>query len=211
MEKAACLSMIEAGMRAVYERQASHWHEKRRRDLYERVWLDRFLKELPANGRLLDLGCGTGQPISAYFLSRGFALTGIDYSSAMIALARSDFPNEDWRLQDMRRLTDTETFDGICSWDAFFHLGIEDQRQLLPVLARAVREGGAMLLTVGPSEGEVTGTVGGEPVYHASLAPSEYKQILTDAGFGELTFVPEDQSTAGRSVLLGRKRKTSSL
>jgi SAM-dependent methyltransferase len=205
------LSKIEAEMRGVYERQASHWHEKRRRDLYERGWLERFLEGLPANGNLLDLGCGTGQPIAAHFLAGGFDVTGIDYSSAMIALARSGLPEAAWHIKDMRTLTGTEIFDGICSWDAFFHLSIADQRQLLPVLAWCVRENGAILLTVGPGEGEVTGTVGGELVYHASLSPQEYRQILSDAGFSEITLVPEDQSVAGRSVVLGRKRHVATL
>ncbi|MEM5515702.1 class I SAM-dependent methyltransferase [Henriciella sp. AS95] len=194
-------------MKDVYERQAGFWQRQRRRDLYEQNWLDKFLDGLPVGGRLLDLGCGMGEPIGAYFLRAGYDLVGTDYSEAMISLARVNQPRGNWQVRDMRQSFADGNFDGICSWDAFFHLSIDDQRNLLPRLCSRVKAGGAILLTVGPSEGEVGGHVGGEPVFHASLSPEEYREILGAGGFANIEFVPEDPSTAGRSVLLGRSRR----
>ena len=68
------------------------------------------------------------------------------------------------------------------------------------------RAGGAILLTVGSGEGEVTGTVAGETVYHASLSPEEYEQTLKDHGFQSIIFKSEDSDCQGRSVLIGSKR-----
>lgn len=202
MMRARELDKAKADTRAVYERQARAWDRQRPRTLMESDWLDRFADGLPPGGRLLDLGCGAGEPIAAYFLERGFRVVGIDYAEPMIAMARERFPAGDWRVQDMRALAVEGGFDGVYSWDGFFHLSVDEQRRALPTFANLVRPGGAMLLTVGTSEGEVTGTVGGETVYHASLSTDEYRRCLGDLDFGAIEFVAEDPAIGGRSVLL---------
>ena len=201
------LSAIRRDMQGVYERQAGVWHGRRMRDLNERKWLDPFLASLPPQPRVLDLGCGSGVPLGAYLLAQGCDVTGVDYSSAMIALARENVPSGHWQVQDMRTLDLEGDFDGIVSWDAFFHLSQNEQRELLPTLGAMVRDGGALLLTVGPGSGEVTGTVGGETVYHASLSPDEYRSGLKGLGFTDIKFVPEDPDVMGRSVLLATGKR----
>ena len=192
--------------KGVYERQARYWDEVRPTLLYEKPWLDRFTANLPVGGRLLDLGCGSGVPVAGYFLDEGFSVVGADYAEPMIALARQRYPAADWHVQDINQLTITGQFDGIYSWDGFFHLSVTEQRAVLPDLCQRIKEGGAMLLTVGTGEGEVTGTVGGETVYHASLSPEEYDNLLRGNGFETITFVPEDDNCRGRSVLLATNR-----
>jgi cyclopropane fatty-acyl-phospholipid synthase-like methyltransferase len=192
---------------AVYERRAMAWHRNRLRDLNERKWIDRFLQGLGPAGRLLDLGCGSGDPIGGYLLSLGHSLVGVDYSESMIALARKTYPAAEWHVQDMRCLDVAGPFDGILSWDGFFHLSPEEQRALLPWLAAMIRPGGALLMTVGPGEGAVTGSVEGEAVYHASLSPAEYTDTLSVLGFADILFAPEDPDVLGRSVLLAAGKR----
>ena len=54
------------------------------------VCYDRLIAHagFPAQGRILDAGCGTGQ-ISLPLAARGYAVTGLDMSAAMIALAQA--------------------------------------------------------------------------------------------------------------------------
>ena len=186
---------------SVYQRQAEVWHRGRARNLYEQVWLDPFVTAVPEGGRILDLGCGSGEPIARYLLDRGCSVVGIDYAPQMIEIAQQNLPQADWHVLDMRHLPNLGRFDGILSWDGFFHLSIDEQRVCLPKLAQLLEPGGAIMLTVGPNEGEVTGTVGDEPVYHASLSPGEYRKILEQAGFSNVTFQPNDTKAKGRSVL----------
>lgn len=193
-------------MHAVYERQASWWHERRSRSLYESAWLDAFIAALPAGGRVLDLGCGSGVPIGEYLRASGLRVSGMDYSAAMIEIAKTNFPNESWVVADMRQLGHTPQFDGILSWDAFFHLSVDEQRAVLPDLAARIRPGGAFMLTVGHGEGEVLGCVNGDCVYHASLSDAEYRAVLTASGFAQITFTPNDPDCLGRSVLLARHK-----
>jgi SAM-dependent methyltransferase len=203
----------DAGLAArtqdVYERRARRFDAERARDLHERVWLDRFLDLVSPGGRVLDLGCGSGDPIAAYMTDTGYDVLGVDASRAMLALARSRYPAGDWQYGDMRDLDLPERFDGIISWNSFFHLMPDEQRAILPRIGRHMKEGAGLMLTVGPEAGEVTGHVGGDPVYHASLAPEEYVDRLSMLGVDIVDFVPEDPSCDGQTVLLGRKRRTT--
>jgi hypothetical protein len=106
----------------------------------------------------------------------------------------------------MRHLETGSIFDGIISWDGFFHLSQSEQRLLLPKLAAMLRPGGIMLLTVGPVQGEVTGTVAGQTVYHASLSPREYRQLLSRSGMDAITFQAEDPLCGYHSVLMARRK-----
>jgi SAM-dependent methyltransferase len=189
----------------VYEAQAAAYDRLRSQALVEARWLARFAARLPAGGRVLDLGCGTGAPIAAWFAAEGFRVTGVDWSAAMLAQARARAPQGDWRQADMRTLALGETFDGLIAWDSFFHLTRDEQRATLPRLARHIAPGGVMLLTVGPRDGEAHGAVGGQPVYHASLSPAEYARRLEEAGLRLTGFLAEDPETGHHTVLMARK------
>jgi SAM-dependent methyltransferase len=188
--------------RSVYERNAQAFDRQRGRTLTERAWLDRFLAIVPAGESVLDLGCGAGEPIARYILETGRDLWGVDFAEPMLAIARDRFPDARWVHADMRSLDLGRRFGGIVGWDSFFHLTKEEQRAVIPLLARHLSPGGALLLTVGPSDGEVTGTVEGDAVYHASLSPEEYEGLLRDVGLAVVDFVAEDPACGFHSVLL---------
>lgn len=190
---------------AVYDRQAQTFDTRRGRDLFEEGWLQRFADLLPSGGRVLDLGCGAGQPIAAWLIGQGFAVTGMDFSANMLDIIRTRWPEGDWRLGDMRALDLAETFDGILGWNSFFHLTPEEQRNCLPRLADALAPDGALMLTVGPAEGAVAGRVGAEQVYHASLSSGEYAALLEANGLQLRAFVAEDKCCNDHSVLLARR------
>lgn len=189
----------------IYERNAARFDRERPKALHERAWLDRFLDCLAPGGHVLDAGCGTGDPVAHYMAGRGFRVTGLDASEAMLAIARTRFPDGDWRLGDMRSVDLPERFDGIIAWDSFFHLTADEQRDTLPQFARLLAPGGALLLTIGPEAGEVTGRVGDDSVYHASLAPEDYDSILAAHGLGVIAFVAEDPDCDFRTLLLAAK------
>lgn len=189
----------------VYERQAATYDAQRSRALFEARWLARFTRCLTPGGRVLDVGCGAGEPIARWFRTEGFRVTGVDFSSAMLEIARTRFPSGDWREADMRRLDLGETFDGIIAWDSFFHLTPEEQRGCIAHLSRHLEPKGSVLLTVGPDAGEAEGRVGGEPVYHASLSPADYAACLEANGMRLTGFLAEDPETDSHTVLMARK------
>jgi hypothetical protein len=63
------------------------------------------------------------------------------------------------------------------------------------------------MLTVGTEEDEVVGQVGGEPVYHSSLAPAAYRKILHELGMQVIDFVFEDPDCDFATVLLAQKKR----
>lgn len=192
-------------IRDIYEEQAAAYDAQRSRALFEARWLARFAACLPDGGRVLDLGCGAGEPIARWFISEGFNVTGMDFATAMLDIARSRWPDGDWRQGDMRELDLTDRFDGIIAWDSFFHLPPDDQRQTLIHMARHLRVGGSLLITVGPSDGEAVGAVGSRSVYHASLSPAEYAVLLQDQGLRLTGFLAEDPECDRHSVMMARK------
>lgn len=200
------MDALASGTQDVYERMGPRFDAERHKHLVERPWLSKFEALLPAHAEILDAGCGAGEPIAKYFIESGHALTGIDYSSSMIALVRERFPAHDWRLADMRTLDLGRQFDGILSWHSFFHLRRDEQRDVLVRFAEHLKTGGALMLTVGTAEGEVVGHVGGEAVYHSSLSPEEYRGILAGQGFAIVEFVFEDPDCDHATILLAKKQ-----
>ncbi len=113
----------------LYERHARDWDRDRGRNLFERAWLDRFIALLPRGACLLDLGCGSAEPIDRHLIERGFLLTGVDSSPTLISLCRARFPQHEWIVADMRALALERTFHGVIAWDSFFHLSHAHQRR----------------------------------------------------------------------------------
>ena len=123
----------------------------------------------------------------------------------MIELARQRHPDHTWLVQDMSQLDLDGPFEGVISWNGFFHLTPDEQRRALPKMARLVSPTGRLLLTVGHEASEVTGTVAGESVYHASLAEAEYRALLAQEGFKKVTFRPQDPTCHLHSILMASR------
>lgn len=190
----------------IYQRHANAFDAARTRGLFERGWLDRFAGLLPRGGSILDIGCGCGEPIARHLIERGFALTGIDSSPAMIALCRSRFPTHAWTVADMRRLALRQTFDGLLAWDSVFHLTGDDQRAMFANFSVHAAPGAALMFTSGPAAGEAIGSFQGEPLYHASLDPGEYTHLLAANGFDVVAHMAEDPDCGGHTVWLAQRR-----
>ena len=191
--------------RDIYDAQAAAYDAQRSRALFEARWLARFAACLPDGGRVLDLGCGAGEPIARWFIAEGFNVTGVDFAPSMLEIARQRWPEGDWREADMRDLDLGERFDGIIAWNSFFHLTMEEQRPVLRRMARHLTYGGSLMFTTGPNQGETTGTVAGRTVYHASLAPAEYATILLEQGLRLTGFLAEDPECNSHTVVMARK------
>src|SRR2546423_1538205 len=83
----------------------------------ERRFIDELIGSLPPKAAILDVGCGTGEPIAAYLVSKGFRVTGVDGSEQMIFLARSAVPKAGFVLGDMRHVVVAGgPFDAIVAW-----------------------------------------------------------------------------------------------
>jgi SAM-dependent methyltransferase len=190
----------------LYRRHAVAWAAARGSELAERAWIDRFAALLGPGAEVLDIGCGSGQPIAAYLAGRGHPVAGVDSSPEMIALFRANLPDQAAEVADMRSLSLDRQFGGLIAWDSFFHLAHGQQRQMFPVFRHHARPGAPLLFTSGPAFGEAVGTFQGELLYHASLGPGEYRLLLGRHGFDVVAHAAEDPGCGGRTVWLARRR-----
>jgi SAM-dependent methyltransferase len=189
----------------LYQRHAQAYDRLRSRSLFEKAWLDAFAALLPAGGSVLDIGCGMGEPIAGDLIGRGFVFTGIDSSPDMIAMARARFPQQTWEVVDMRTLSFGHMFDGLIAWDSFFHLTPDDQRRMFAIFRDHAAPRAALMFTSGPAHGEAIGEFEGEPLYHASLNPAEYRALLDAHGFRVLRHVTDDPACGGHTVWLAHR------
>ena len=185
----------------LYDRNAEAWDKDRPRKLLEKPWLDRFLPLLPGGSSILDLGCGTAEPIARFLIEAGYMLTGIDSSPAMIRICKSRFPNHGWLVADMRTLSLDRRFKGLLAWDSFFHLTPDDQRKMFPVFQAHAASRAALLFTSGPVHGEAIGSYRGEPLYHGSLDEAEYRMLNSAE---ELKAVAAKLGASSSDIYLGR-------
>jgi SAM-dependent methyltransferase len=190
----------------LYRRHAEAWAAARGAKLAERTWIERFAAMLGPGATVLDIGCGSGQPVAAYLAARGHHVVGIDSSSEMIALFRANLPGEAAEVADMRSLSLDRRFGALIAWDSLFHLAPHEQRPMFPVFRDHARPAAPLLFTSGPAFGEAIGTLEGEPLYHASLGPGEYRLLLGRNGFDVVAHTAEDPDCGGHTVWLARRR-----
>jgi SAM-dependent methyltransferase len=86
--------------------------------LLERIWLPR----VPSGARILDVCCGTGY-LAGLLAARGYQVTGLDASAAMIGYARESAPEAEFSVSDATRFCLPAEFDAaVCTFDSVNHL-----------------------------------------------------------------------------------------
>ena len=199
-------SPMHERIRGLYEQNAAAWDALRGPEpRLERTWLKRFAALLPSGGTVLDIGCGGGRPVAGWLIERGFAVEGVDSSPSLIALCEERFHGAEWHVADMRELALAASFDGLISWHSLFHLAPEDQRRMFARLAAHSRPGTILMFTSGSGQCIRIGEWQGEPLYHASLDPEEYRQLLADNGFEVLEHEPRDPECGEATVWIARR------
>ncbi|WP_343519206.1 class I SAM-dependent methyltransferase [Sphingomonas sp.] len=187
----------------LYQRHALAFDAARRRSFLERAWFDRFIHRIPRGGEILDLGCGGGEPVARYLVDRGYQLTGVDIAPSMIKLARTRFSRHRWIEGDIRKFgAESNAYDGIIAWSSLFHLDAEAQAKLIARIAIWLKRGGVALFNTGPADGIAIGELEGEELFHASLAPGEYRALFARSGLAEIAHRIEDPDCGGMTVWL---------
>ncbi|MFJ1267062.1 trans-aconitate 2-methyltransferase [Legionella lytica] len=189
-----------------YEHIVDWMDAARTKTLMEAEYLNLIVDSIPAGASILDLGCGTGEPIAQFFIEKGFKLTGVDGSKKMIALCKKRFPHAEWFIADMRELNLQRQFDVILAWHSFFHLDQESQRRMFQLFAAHLKPKGILAFTSGIEEGEVWSNNGGRALYHASLSTSEYEHLLNEASFKVLIHKINDPDCGEATVWVAQQK-----
>ena len=147
-------------------------------------WTEQLTMRIPAGARILELGCGSGEPDAAR-LSERFRVTGVDISREQIARARVNVPAADFIRADFTDLElEPGSFDAVA---AFYVLNHVPRDLLAPLVARIhswLVPGGYLLAAFGTSDTESwVGAWLGTTMFFSSFPPETNSRLLTDAGF----------------------------
>ena len=139
---------------------------------------------LPAESgsRVLDLGCGTGLELEAYFAVNPCAIvTGIDLSEVMLTALKAKFPEK--KLELIRASyfdvpLGENLYDAAVSVESLHHFTAEKKASLYEKLHRALKSGSPFVLTDYFAESEKL-----EKEYFRNLETLKKEQGLADDGF----------------------------
>lgn len=146
-------------------------------------FVQRVLDRLPAGSRVVDLGCGTGDP-TVRLLAERHRVVGIDLSLAQVRRARLAVPSASFVAADITSFAlRPGSVDAIVSLYALVHIPADRHRPLLEALATWLRPGGLALvnapLTIedGAQEQWL-----GVPMYFGGIGEQATLRAVRDAG-----------------------------
>ncbi|GAB6042059.1 class I SAM-dependent methyltransferase [Endothiovibrio diazotrophicus] len=181
---------MRKSLATIYDRFADTYEENRGLFDMTEVFEDFFARLDAENGRVLDLGCGAGEPFASAFIARGWSATGVDFSPHMLEMARKYVPQMEAILSDMR---DAEfppaRFDAVTVIYALFHLPRDDHFALFEKMFRWLRPGGSALFTyateayTGQPEFDGYKAFMGQELYYSHKRPEALREELERAGF----------------------------
>lgn len=169
-------------MAAFFEKRLEGYDEHMHRDIEHGSGFYAYTAaQLPQtrNAEVLDLGCGTGLELEAYFaLNPDAAVTGIDLCRPMLNALTVKFPNKRLNLicgsyfdVDLPK----ETFDAAVSVESLHHFPAERKRLLYGKLFSSLKENGYFVLTDYFAESEAL-----EKEYFQNLEELKREQGLDD-------------------------------
>ncbi len=189
---------------APYDRIADLWRRDRLATSFrERRFLERLIDGLPEGARVLDLGCGFGEPIGRFLVDAGLEVTGVDASGRLLEHARRALPGATFIPGDMRTVEVAGPFDAIVAWDSVFHLPRDDHAALYRRMAGWLRPGGRLLLSLGGSGApDFSSEMHGVPFFYSGHEPDEAVALLELAGFRVEHREIDDPTSRGHLAIL---------
>ncbi|MGW0158446.1 class I SAM-dependent DNA methyltransferase [Mycobacterium sp. NPDC003323] len=179
----------------------------------DRAMLRAFAEMVPADHRVVDIGCGTGVA-TAVLQRHGVAVLGIDLSPNMIAHARRRHPDIEFTVGSMTRLDLPDAaIGGLCAWYSTIHVPDEALPAVFAEFHRVLIPGGVALLAfqVGDHPRHLTEAFGEEVdlLFHRRR-PDTVADLLRDAGLPvhvRVTREPDDDGVEStpQGYLIARK------
>lgn len=169
-----------------YEDVATTYAEERSPSQEEREALTSFLDEVPPNSRVLDAGCGGGDPVLRQLTDHSQQAIGLDFSTAQLELATSSAPGARLLCGDLTRLPLTDgSLDAVLAYHSLIHVPSGEHQTVIDEFARVLRPGGHLLVSEGPGEWQGTNPdwldAGAEMQWYIAGAESTRAQLETAA------------------------------
>ena len=185
------------------------WAETIENDPWERFLAD-LAARLNAGARVLDLGCGAGDPKTKRLAER-FEVLGVDLSGAQVKLARASVPTADFLQGDFTSLKlEDSSLDAVTAFYSISHVPRDEHEAVFASIARWLRPGGLFLASLGASgSGDWTGDWLGVEMFFSSHDADTNRRLLTGLGFellvDEVVTIREPEGDATFLWVLARK------
>ena len=147
-------------------------------------WLAMLMAKMPAQGHVLDLGCGAGIPVARELAGQGFSVVGLDFSSEQIMRARANVPAATFVQADMSSVAfEQMQFDGIGAFYAITHVPAAEQGNLFKRIAGWLKPGGVLVASLGTgAAGDWTGDWLGTTMFFSHNNEATSLALLRAAG-----------------------------
>lgn len=188
-----------------YDKIAKTYFDNRGR-LRSGKYVQDFLKLLPKNSIVLDLGCGAGVPVDDVIIKAGHEIIGIDISKNQIDLARKNCPKGQYLVADISNLKKSEySVFGIVCFYTVFHLPRTEHQILMIKLASYLPKGGVLLITMGDREFEGEHLLHGQKMWSSQYGTKMNKAIIEKAGFRVILDEMDNSGGERHQVVLAKK------
>ncbi len=194
-----------------YDLICDDWQKFRNSTKINKCIVD-FCDLITPNGKILDVGCGTGYPIAQYLVERNFFVTGIDVSQKMIDKANKlQLPKAIFIKQDILDFSADLQYDGVIAFDSIWHIAKEKQRDIYRKIASLMNYGAYFLFTHGNRNDETIGTMFNRQFYYSALAIEELKVIFSEVGLKIVDLIEnyKEVSTGERDLLVIAQKQFS--
>jgi ubiquinone/menaquinone biosynthesis C-methylase UbiE len=171
-------------VREAWDAVADDYARMRTPDGPDAALLDDLVATLPDDATVLDVGCGDGARTLANLPA---GTVGLDFSRVQLGLARERVAGVPLLQGDMTALpVADDSVDAVTAYHAVFHVPREEHPVVYGEVARVLRPGGRVLLTVGRGSGNSTASDwlgSGHPMFWSTPGRSATRSQLRDAGF----------------------------
>lgn len=140
-----------------------------------------WARTLPRGAAVIDLGCGSGLPITKVLVDEGLNVHGVDASPTLVAAFRRNLPDVPVACESVEESSFFNLkFDGVVSWGLMFLLLPEAQRRLIERMADMLVPSGRLLFTSVAEPQVWNDAMTG--LESRSLGAAEYRRLLSAAG-----------------------------
>ncbi|HVF69596.1 MAG TPA: class I SAM-dependent methyltransferase [Xanthomonadales bacterium] len=128
-----------------YNKTAEHY-AKSRQGKEPKEELAKFIKLVKPHGKVLDVGCAAGRD-SRILKDAGFDVTGMDLSEELLKIAKTQNPDVEFILTDMRILPFGKNFfDGIWACAVLHHLDKAEMASTVQEFKRVLKTNGILFI-----------------------------------------------------------------
>lgn len=148
------------------------------------AYLELLASRLSPGARVLELGCGAGEPCTRLLAER-FAVTGVDISEQQLSRARSFVPHVDYIRGDFTALElPPSSFGAVAAFYALNHVPRDRLEALFGRIHDWLEGDGLFLASLDVSDEEMwTGEWLGTTMYFSGWDAATNRQLLQQAGF----------------------------